>query len=96
MVHAGGIFHDCAVHDIDLVCWVLGEYPTHVFASASAFIPEIAALNDYDTVAFTMKFPSGTISMTDLSRNSVYGYDQRLEVSEELMRPLQTMLCVSS
>ncbi|KAK3855208.1 hypothetical protein Pcinc_038376 [Petrolisthes cinctipes] len=77
---SGGIFHDCAVHDIDLVCWVLGEYPTHVFASAFAFIPEIAAVNDHDTVGFTMKFASGTISMTDISRNAVYGYDQRLEV----------------
>ena len=77
---AGGIFHDCAVHDIDLICWVMGDYPTHVFASASAFIPEIAAINDYDTVAFTMRFSSGAISMTDLSRNAVYGYDQRIEV----------------
>ncbi|KAK4305837.1 hypothetical protein Pmani_022295 [Petrolisthes manimaculis] len=77
---SGGLYHDCAVHDIDLVCWVLGEYPTHVFATASAFIPEIAALNDHDTIGFTMKFASGTISMTDISRNAVYGYDQRLEV----------------
>ena len=77
----GGIFHDCAVHDIDLTCWVLGEYPTHVFASATAFLPEVAAINDHDTVAFTMKFPSGALSMTDLSRNAAYGYDQRLEVS---------------
>lgn len=77
---SGGIFHDCAVHDIDLTCWVLGEYPTHVFASATAFLPEVAAINDHDTVAFTMKFPSGALSMTDLSRNAAYGYDQRLEV----------------
>lgn len=77
---SGGIFHDCAVHDIDLACWVLGEYPTHVFATATAFYPEIAAINDHDTVAFTMKFPSGAISMTDLSRKAAYGYDQRLEV----------------
>lgn len=77
---SGGIFHDCAVHDIDLICWVMGEYPTHVFAFATAFIPEVAAIKDHDTVAFTMKFSSGAISMTDLSRNAVYGYDQRLEV----------------
>lgn len=59
----------------------MGEYPTHVFAFATAFIPEVAAIKDHDTVAFTMKFSSGAISMTDLSRNAVYGYDQRLEVS---------------
>ncbi|XP_068205694.1 uncharacterized oxidoreductase YrbE-like isoform X2 [Palaemon carinicauda] len=77
---SGGIFHDCAVHDIDLICWVIGDYPTHVFASGSAFIPEINAIGDHDTVAFMMKFSSGAISMTDLSRNAVYGYDQRIEV----------------
>ena len=27
---SGGIFHDCAVHDIDLVTWILGEYPVKV------------------------------------------------------------------
>lgn len=27
---SGGIFHDCLVHDIDIITWVLGEYPTKV------------------------------------------------------------------
>ena len=27
---SGGIFHDCMVHDIDLLTWVLGEYPAKV------------------------------------------------------------------
>ena len=27
---SGGIFHDCLVHDIDLIVWVLGEYPDKV------------------------------------------------------------------
>ena len=24
---SGGIFHDCLVHDIDLICWILGAFP---------------------------------------------------------------------
>jgi predicted dehydrogenase len=79
-LYAGGIFHDCAVHDIDIMCWVLGEYPQRVTAHVYAHIPEIAAIGDYDTVAMVLNFPSGTIGMIDLSRNSTYGYDQRLEV----------------
>nr|CAD7199179.1 unnamed protein product [Timema douglasi] len=75
-----GIYHDCAVHDIDMICWILGEYPTQVAVVAHAHIPEIAAINDHDTVAMVLKFPSGTTGMIDLSRNSCYGYDQRLEV----------------
>lgn len=46
---------------------------------ADANIPEIKAIDDFDTVAATLHFPSGTLGMIDLSRNSNYGYDQRLE-----------------
>ncbi|PNF29151.1 putative oxidoreductase YrbE [Cryptotermes secundus] len=77
---SGGIFHDCAVHDIDIMCWVLGEYPHRVTAHEYAHTPEIAAIGDHDTVAVVLSFPSGTLGMIDLSRNSTYGYDQRLEV----------------
>jgi predicted dehydrogenase len=45
-----------------------------------AHTPEIAAIGDYDTVAVVLSFPSGTLGIIDLSRNSTYGYDQRLEV----------------
>ncbi|XP_006618491.1 uncharacterized protein LOC102675776 [Apis dorsata] len=77
---SGGIFHDCMVHDIDIITWVLGEYPVKVATQAYAHIPEIKAINDYDTVVVTLHFPSGTLGVIDLSRNSPYGYDQRLEV----------------
>lgn len=76
---SGGIYQDCIVHDIDLICWVLGEYPITVSSQASAFRPEIAAIDDFDTVAVTMKFPSGAIGVIDVSRYAVYGYDIRLE-----------------
>ncbi|CAK9826816.1 Uncharacterized oxidoreductase YrbE [Anthophora retusa] len=77
---SGGIFHDCIVHDFDIISWILGEYPTKVFVQASAHIPEIKAMGDYDTVVISLYFPSGTLGVIDVSRNSTYGYDQRLEV----------------
>lgn len=46
---------------------------------AHANIPEIKAIGDFDTVAVALHFPSGTLGMIDLSRNSTFGYDQRLE-----------------
>lgn len=76
---SGGIFHDCCVHDVDVICWILGESPHTVFCLAHAFRPEIGAIGDVDTVAVVMKFPSGTIGQIDLSRHAVYGYDQRVE-----------------
>ena len=77
---SGGIFHDCCLHDVDAICWILGETPHTVFCLANAFKSEIGALNDADTVGVVMKFPSGAIGQIDLSRHAVYGYDQRIEV----------------
>ncbi|KAJ8940489.1 hypothetical protein NQ318_008527 [Aromia moschata] len=80
---SGGIFHDCAVHDIDQVISILGEYPNRVAAIAKANISEIGAIDDVDTVAIILSFDSGAIGMIDLSRQCSYGYDQRLEVFGE-------------
>jgi len=77
---SGGIFHDCGSHDIDVCRWVVGEDPHEVFCTASAFNPDIKAINDFDTVLMTLKFPSGAIASIDLSRKACYGYDQRIEV----------------
>ena len=77
---SNGIFHDCAVHDVDMACWVVGERPVSVFAQGSAFDPEIGAIGDVDTAAIVLKFPSGVLASIDISRHSQYGYDQRLEV----------------
>ena len=77
---SGGVFHDCLVHDFDMACWVLGELPCRVQASASALIPEVKAIDDFDTIAFLLTYPSGTVVLGDNSRYSAYGYDQRLEV----------------
>lgn len=77
---SGGIFHDCGSHDIDVCRWVLNEDPYEVFAVASAFNPDIKAIDDFDTVLITLRYPSGAIANIDLSRKAAYGYDQRIEV----------------
>ncbi|GBP51034.1 Uncharacterized oxidoreductase YrbE [Eumeta japonica] len=77
---SGGVFHDCLVHDIDMSCWVLGELPIRVQSTASALIPEVKEIDDFDTIAFLLTFPSGAVAIGDNSRFSTYGYDQRLEV----------------
>lgn len=77
---SGGIFHDCAIHDIDVHRWLSGEDPVEVFATGYAHYPEIASFGDYDAVVIVFKFPSGLISTVDLHRNALYGYDQRIEV----------------
>ena len=78
---SNGMYHDCAVHDIDTVCWILGEEPSHVYAQGHAQKKEIADIDDVDTVVIVLTFPSGVLASVNLSRHSTYGYDQRMEVS---------------
>lgn len=77
---SGGMFHDTAVHDLDVICWILNEEPITVHAMGHAHSQSIEELQDVDTIIISMKFPSGALSVTDLSRHSTYGYDQRIEV----------------
>ena len=77
---SGGIFNDFAVHDLDLLLWVIGDVPKQVFVSGSANIPEFAELDDYDCAIILLTFRSGTLGTIDLNRFCNYGYDQRLEV----------------
>jgi len=90
------MFHDCAVHDIDMCCWMVGEFPVEVYAMAEAHIDDIRKLNDVDTVLISMRFPSGILATIDLSRFAAYGYDQRLEVSRTpISLSVSLRLCVS-
>lgn len=76
---SGGIFHDCMVHDLDMVCHITQETPTLLSAFGSSFIPGIGACDDFDNVVASLAFPSGTTAAIDINRRSVYGYDQRIE-----------------
>ena len=78
---SSGIYHDSAIHDIDMICWIVGEEPVGVMAIGSAFHSEVEAIGDFDMTAVNLKFPSGILGYIDLSRHSSFGYDQRLEVS---------------
>lgn len=81
---SGGLFTDMVVHDFDMARFMTGSEVTEVYAAASVNIdPEIGRAGDYDTAAITLKFENGAIAVIDVSRQAVYGYDQRLEVFGE-------------
>ncbi|XP_062449038.1 inositol 2-dehydrogenase-like [Rhea pennata] len=78
---SGGIFYNAAVHDIDIIGLLLGESaPDTVFSLGHAFCADMACLKDADTVAVSMKFPSGAIVTLDISQHCTKSCDQRLEV----------------
>ncbi len=76
---SGGIFHDCMVHDLDMVYHIVGEVPTHLSSFGSSFLPGVAEAGDFDNVVASMTFPSGITATIDINRKSVFGYDQRIE-----------------
>eukprot|EP01130_Rhizamoeba_saxonica_P002511 TRINITY_DN12301_c0_g1_i1.p1 TRINITY_DN12301_c0_g1~~TRINITY_DN12301_c0_g1_i1.p1 ORF type:complete len:351 (+),score=69.58 TRINITY_DN12301_c0_g1_i1:50-1102(+) len=75
---SGGIFHDCASHDIDLLRWIIGEEPIEVYCYGTNFIPAIADIDDVDNVECMLLWENGIIGSIDISRKAVYGYDQRI------------------
>lgn len=77
---SGGFYHDCFVHDLDLILWYANELPIEVYAHGIAYDDQYKPLNDFDTSVIMMRFPSGLYSVTDLSRFSATGYEQRCEV----------------
>ncbi|NXP50198.1 T73AS protein, partial [Heliornis fulica] len=78
---SGGIFYNAAVHDIDIINLLLGESaPDTIFSLGHAFCADMACLKDVDTVAVSMKFPSGAIVTVDVSQHCTKSCDQRLEV----------------
>ncbi|NXO38667.1 T73AS protein, partial [Locustella ochotensis] len=78
---SGGIFYNSTVHDIDIISLLLGEsVPDTVFSLGHAFCADMRCLRDVDTVAISMKFPSGAIVTLDISQHCTRSCDQRLEV----------------
>lgn len=77
---SGGLFLDMTIHDFDMARFQVGEV-IEVYATGSVLIDEeLNSFGDLDTAVITLKFADGTVGSIDNSRQSVYGYDQRLEV----------------
>ena len=78
---SGGIYLDCMIHDFDMARYLSGSEVDEVFALGSCLIdPEIGKAGDVDTAAVLLKFTNGAIGLIDISRQAVYGHDQRVEV----------------
>lgn len=78
---SGGIWLDCAIHDMDMVRFLVGDEVSEVYTlGAVNIMPEMEQYGDVDTSIVTLRFKNGVIGTIDNSRQAVYGYDQRCEV----------------
>ena len=79
--HAGGIFLDMAVHDLDLARFLVGEVEeVHAWAAVLAE-PSFAEANDFDTALAMLRFANGAMGVVETARHSPWGYDIRTEVA---------------
>lgn len=77
---SGGIFLDMTVHDFDMARFVTGSEVLEVYArGAVRVVPELGALGDVDTAVVVLEHACGAYTLIDNSRQSAYGFDQRVE-----------------
>ncbi|GAA1480001.1 Gfo/Idh/MocA family oxidoreductase [Gordonia sinesedis] len=78
---SGGIFRDCAVHDFDVLRWVLDDDVIAVHAvGGNQGDPHFAHVGDVDTASILLTFATGTIGVVSVTRYNGRGYDCRLEL----------------
>ncbi len=79
--HSGGMFVDMMIHDFDMIRYLTDSDIEEVYAYGGALIdPRIGELGDVDTCVAVVKLTNGAICTIDNSRETHYGYDQRVEV----------------
>ncbi|XP_064603567.1 inositol 2-dehydrogenase-like [Liolophura sinensis] len=81
LAKSGDIFHDSTVHGFDMVSFLTNEMPQSLVAFGHAHEAFYTEIDDVDSAAVMLKFPSGLMAILENSRKSAYGYDQRLEVA---------------
>ena len=79
---SGGIFMDCAVHDIDLARWFLGNpKAVRVFATGMiAMYPDLAVHGDVDNGLAVVEFDGGQHAVFYVSRTMPHGHETTTEV----------------
>jgi myo-inositol 2-dehydrogenase/D-chiro-inositol 1-dehydrogenase len=78
---SGGLFLDMAIHDFDLARHLMESEVSEIYTAATIFgkLP-LKSVDDVDTAISVLKFQNGSFATIENSRNSTYGYDQRVEV----------------
>lgn len=78
---SGGIYADLAIHDFDIVRFLMGDEVTSVYAIGGVYKYDgLHRYGDVDNTFCTLRFAKGGMGTIHGSRNAVYGYDVRAEV----------------
>jgi myo-inositol 2-dehydrogenase / D-chiro-inositol 1-dehydrogenase len=78
---SGGIFFDMMIHDFDMLRFLSNDEVVEIYAKAWDQGEDLyESANDYAMALVQLKLKNGTLAVIENSRQSNYGYDQRIEV----------------
>ncbi|HLY28461.1 MAG TPA: inositol 2-dehydrogenase [Aggregatilineales bacterium] len=81
---SGGLIVDMAIHDFDVLRWLMGDEVERVYTESAALVyPELQTIGDADNVQVVLRFKNGALGNVEVSRTAVYGYDIQCEVVGE-------------
>jgi scyllo-inositol 2-dehydrogenase (NAD+) len=77
----GTLFSDAAIHDFDLVRWLMDDevVAVHSFAGLVA-CPQLAEFDDIDACLVNLRLKRGGMGNVEAFRKASYGYDIRTEI----------------
>ncbi len=79
--NSGGMILDLAIHDFDMLRWLMGDEVARVYAEGGNLTcPELIQVDDIDTVIINLRFANGGLGYVEAGRNCRYGYDIRCEI----------------
>jgi len=79
--HSGGQFIDMAVHDIDLMRWLMGSEPKTIFAIGGCYAhPEFGEFKDGDNVSALMHLENEAMAFMLAGRTAPHGYNVETEI----------------
>lgn len=78
---SGGMLFDLCIHDFDMLRFITGEKIKEIYVNGAIFIePRLKDINDIDNAIITLELTNGVLCTIDSSRQTHFGYDQRIEV----------------
>ncbi|TDD95136.1 Gfo/Idh/MocA family protein [Actinomadura rubrisoli] len=77
----GGLFLNCAIHDLDAARFLLGREVRSVTATGAALVHKgLRDKGDIDTCSIALHLGEDAMALTEWSRYASYGYDIAMEV----------------
>ena len=78
---SGGLLFDLCIHDFDMLSFLTGQKVKEIYVNGGVFIDKrLRDIGDVDNAIITLELESGVLCSIDSSRQTHYGYDQRIEL----------------